>query len=236
MSKKLSEMTLEELWQLFPIILAEPQPQWAEWYSAKAHELHASFPECRVHHIGSTAIHGIWAKPIIDILVSVKDLRKVDDAADKMADLGYEALGEYGIPGRRFFRKGGEQPTHHVHVFENSTQSEIQRHLAVVEYLSSHERRREEYSELKMYLSEAYPEDIEGYMEGKAYFVSQLEQEALNSREEAQEEEESAGRSVPVSLGMGIGLVLGLTVFNNIGIGLCVGLCLAMAASKLKKD
>lgn len=189
-----------------------------------------------IFHIGSTAVPGMMAKPIIDILVSVKDLSQVDACNDKMADLGYEALGENGIEGRRFFRKGGEQPTHHVHIFENSNQAQIQRHLAVVEYLTGNERRREEYSELKTYLAAAYPEDIDGYMEGKAYFVSQLEQEALNSREETQEEEESSGRSIPVSLGMCIGLVLGLTVFNNIGIGLCVGLCLAMAVSKLKKD
>lgn len=190
-----------------------------------------------IFHIGSTAVPGMMAKPIIDILVSVKDLGKVDQCNEKMTDLGYEALGENGITGRRFFRKGGEQPTHHVHIFENSNQDEIQRHLAVVEYLCAQERRREEYSELKTYLAQAYPEDIEGYMEGKAYFVSQLEQEALHAREETQsEEEEKTGRSVSVSLGMLIGLVLGLTVFDNIGVGLCVGLCLAMAASKLKKD
>lgn len=189
-----------------------------------------------IFHIGSTAVPGMMAKPIIDILVSVRDLSKVDAAADNLADLGYEALGENGIPGRRFFRKGGEQPTHHLHIFENSNQSEIQRHLAVVEYLASHERRREEYSELKSMLAEAYPEDIDGYIEGKAYFVAQLEKEALNSREEAQQEEEKTGRSVPVSLGMLIGLVMGLTLFDNIGVGLCVGLCLSMLAHKLKKD
>lgn len=213
-------------------------PAWPAMFKGESKLLKSALGRncMEIFHIGSTAVPGMMAKPIIDILVSVKDLSKVDDAADKMADLGYEALGENGIPGRRFFRKGGEQPTHHVHIFENDDQAQIQRHLAVVEYLCAHERRREEYSELKMYLAEAYPEDINGYMEGKDYFVSQLEQEALNSREEAQEEEGGSGRSVPVSLGMGIGLVLGLTVFENIGIGLCVGLCLAVAASRLKKD
>ena len=188
-----------------------------------------------VFHIGSTAVPGMMAKPIIDILIAVKDLAQVDACNDKMADLGYEALGEYGMEGRRFFRKGGEQPTHHVHVFENTNQADIQRHLAVVEYLANHEKRREEYSELKSYLAVAYPEDIEGYMEGKAYFVAQLEQEALNSREEKAEEETSSGRSVPVSLGMCLGLVLGLTVFDNLGIGLCVGMCLGLFFSRVKK-
>jgi len=213
-------------------------PAWPAIFKGESKLLKASLGKnfIAICDIGYTAVPGMMAKPIIDILVSVKDLSKVDECSDKMADLGYEALGENGIPGRRFFRKGGEQPTHHVHIFENSNQSEIQRHLAVVEYLGSHERRREEYSELKSYLAQAYPEDIDGYMEGKAYFVSQLEQEALNSQEESQEEEDNTGRSIPVSMGMGIGLVLGLTVFDNIGIGLCVGLCIAMAVSKLKKD
>lgn len=188
-----------------------------------------------IYHIGSTAVPGMMAKPVIDILVAVKELKQVDACKDKMAELGYEALGENGISGRRFFRKGGVQPTHHVHIYENTNQAEIQRHLAVVEYLASHEKRREEYSELKSYLAAAYPEDIDGYMEGKAYFVSQLEREALNSQAQAQSEEEESGRSIPVSLGMGIGLILGMTVFDNIGIGLCVGLCLAIAVLKLKK-
>lgn len=213
-------------------------PAWPAMFKGESKLLKSALGRncVEIFHIGSTAVPGMMAKPVIDILVSVKELSKADAAADKMADLGYEALGENGIPGRRFFRKGGEQPTHHVHIFENSNQAEIQRHLAVVEYLCSHERRREEYSELKTYLAQAYPEDIEGYMAGKAYFVSQLEQEALNSREQAQEEEESSGRSIPVSLGMAIGLMLGLTVFDHIGIGLCAGLCLAMIVSKLKKD
>lgn len=187
-----------------------------------------------IFHIGSTAVPGMMAKPVIDILVAVKDLAQVDACAEKMADLGYEALGEYGIEGRRFFRKGGQQPTHHVHIFENTNQAEIQRHLAVVEYLSTHEKRREEYAELKTYLATAYPKDIDGYMEGKSYFLSQLEKEALNSRE--QQEEGATGRSIPVSLGMGLGLVLGLTVFDNIGVGLCVGMCLALAVSRFQKD
>lgn len=189
-----------------------------------------------IFHIGSTAVAGMMAKPVIDILVAVKDLGKVDAYNEKMAELGYEAFGENGIPGRRFFRKGGEQPTHHVHIYDISNQREIQRHLAVVEYLSAHEKRREEYSELKTYLAAAYPEDIEGYIEGKSYFVAQLEQEALNSREENREEEENGGRSVHLSLGMCLGLVLGLTVFDNIGIGLCLGMCIGLAVSGLKKD
>ena len=213
-------------------------PAWPAVFKGESRLLKAVFGRncMAIYHIGSTAVPGMMAKPVIDILISVKDLGKADACNDKMADLGYEALGEYGISGRRFFRKGGDQPTHHVHVFENTNQVEIQRHLAVVEYLTSHEKRREEYAELKAYLAVAYPEDIAGYAEGKAYFVAQLEQEALNSRLQENQKEETSGRSVPMSLGMCLGLVLGMAVFENIGVGLCVGMCLALAVSKWKKD
>lgn len=58
-----------------------------------------------IHHIGSTAIAGIYAKPVIDILVEVRDVSEVDESSSEMTRLGYEALGEFGIAGRRYFRK-----------------------------------------------------------------------------------------------------------------------------------
>ena len=167
------------------------------------------------------------AKPTVDILVAVKDLNKVSELK------GYDSFGENGIPGRLFFVKGGDVHEFHVHVYDRDDQVNIQRHLAVVEYLNNNERKREEYSQLKAYLAQAYPEDPEGYWEGKSYYVEQLEQEALSNRTESQQEDEEA-RSPAISLGMCFGLVLGLTVFDNIGIGLCVGLALALALSKFK--
>ena len=75
MGKKLSEMSLEELWQLFPILLTEYQPCWKEWYMEEAALLERILPAEQIiciSHIGSTAIEGIWAKPIVDILVEVE--------------------------------------------------------------------------------------------------------------------------------------------------------------------
>ena len=72
MTKKLSEMTLEELWQLFPIILTAPDPAWPEVYAAEAANLHTLLPQAtRISHVGSTAIHVIHAKPIVDILIEL---------------------------------------------------------------------------------------------------------------------------------------------------------------------
>ena len=72
MGKKLSEMSLEELWQLFPIILTKHQEDWKEWYLEEEKLLKNILPQVeKISHIGSTAIPAIWAKPIIDILVEV---------------------------------------------------------------------------------------------------------------------------------------------------------------------
>ena len=72
MEKKLSEMSLKELWKLFPICLKEHQPYWKEWYTEEENLLKNRVPELeRISHIGSTAISSVYAKPIIDILVEV---------------------------------------------------------------------------------------------------------------------------------------------------------------------
>ena len=66
MGKTLSDMTLEELWELFPIILTEHKDCWNEWYAEEERRLAGLLPlgTVRIYHIGSTAINGIWAKPI----------------------------------------------------------------------------------------------------------------------------------------------------------------------------
>ncbi|MFD2506886.1 GrpB family protein [Halalkalibacter alkalisediminis] len=71
-----------------------------------------------IHHIGSTSINGMHAKPIIDILVVVKHIEKMDDYNEPLFEIGYEAQGENGLSGRRFFIKGGDERTHHVHMYQ----------------------------------------------------------------------------------------------------------------------
>ncbi len=91
-----------------------------------------------IHHIGSTSVKNLSAKPIIDIMPVVKDIALVDSYQKEFETLGYEAMGEFGIAGRRYFRKGLEFRTHHVHVFEESNLKDIERHLAVRDYLREH--------------------------------------------------------------------------------------------------
>lgn len=131
------------------------------------------------YHIGSTSVNGLDAKPIIDIMPVVKDISKVDLKTDKFKEIGYECLGENGIEGRRFFRKGGGNRTHHIHIFEESRKEEINRHLAVRDYLRTHPYICGEYAELKKRLAKEYPNDIDGYCDGKDFFVKQMEKDAL---------------------------------------------------------
>ncbi len=104
----------------------------------------------------------------------------VTEQTPAMVALGYEAMGEYGLVGRRYFRK--ENPpgirTHHVHIYEIYS-PEIERHLAFRDYMIAHPEEAEQYSQLKQKLAQKYPQDIEGYMDGKDEYVKRIERKAI---------------------------------------------------------
>lgn len=135
------------------------------------------------HHIGSTAIPLIVAKPIIDLLIVVADLDAVDRHNSDMAALGYEAMGECGIPLRRFFRKDNARAvrTHHVHVFPVGC-NQIERHLAFRDFMNAHPMWAECYSKLKLDLVAMHPDSIEQYMAGKDGFIKRMDQLAAKWR------------------------------------------------------
>ena len=133
-----------------------------------------------LHHIGSTAVPGIRAKPIIDILLEVTDQAELDRRSSRMESLGYEAKGEFGIPGRRYFRRNDAKGirTHQVHAFAFGS-GEALRHLAFRDYLIAHPRIAESYGDLKQQLAAQFPHDIEAYSNGKDGFVKEHEAKAL---------------------------------------------------------
>ena len=88
-------------------------------------------------------------------------------------------MGEFGIAGRRYFRKGGDERTHQVHVFSADNVRDVERHLAVRDYLRAHADRAEAYGRLKRALAARFPSDIEAYCDGKDAFVKALERDAL---------------------------------------------------------
>lgn len=151
-------------------------PNWEQKFKAEANKIKKIFKDIFVdiHHIGSTIVPQINAKPIIDIMVEVKDINKVDSYNKQMEELGYEALGEYGIPKRRFFQKGGRRRTHHVHIFEKGS-PQIRRHIDFKNYLISHPKVAKEYSLLKENLAKKYRHDIDKYQEGKDSFIKKID-------------------------------------------------------------
>ncbi len=133
-----------------------------------------------IFNMGSTAIPGMKAKPIIDLLVEVASIEMVDvDACQaNMAALGYESHGECGIPGRRYFSRGnGEQHTHHVHVFERG-HDDIQRVLCFRDYLIAHPEDAQRYSQLKERLSTEFRFDPPGYTDSKSAFIQEINRKA----------------------------------------------------------
>lgn len=133
-----------------------------------------------IHHIGSTAIPQMHAKPIIDMRAIVLNIELLDGYSRQMESIGYEVMGEFGILGRRYFRRNnaaGER-THQIHAFEVGL-PHIERHLAFRDYMRTHAEPAEQYAALKRKLAEAHPGDIEAYMDGKDSFIKETEARAL---------------------------------------------------------
>lgn len=161
--------------------VVEYNKEWPILYAIEAEEIRNILGDelVNIYHIGSTSVENLKAKPIIDIMPVVRDISKVNNYNEDFEALGYEPKGEFGMTGRRYFRKGSEIRTHQIHVFEESNSRDIERHLAVRNYLSMHEQDAIEYGQLKYGLAAMFPEDIEAYCVGKDKFVKELERKAL---------------------------------------------------------
>lgn len=164
------------------VILVSHNPNWTDAFETETRLITQALGEIVVaqHHIGSTAIPMIHAKPIIDILLEVDDIVHLDEHTSKMESIGYEAMGEYGIPGRRYFRKSNSKGTrtHHVHAFDTGSYG-AWRLLAFRDYMIAHPHFAKEYDELKLDLASQFPEDGVAYQEGKDTFIKDIQQKAL---------------------------------------------------------
>lgn len=136
-----------------------------------------------IHHIGSTSVPGLSAKPIIDILLAADKLAEVDQATPQIEDVGYEAKGENGIPGRRYFQKSDENGIRkvHLHAYEKGN-PELHRHLVFRDYLREHPEEANRYAEVKERAAKMFEYDIESYIAEKSSLVKELEQKALQWR------------------------------------------------------
>jgi GrpB-like predicted nucleotidyltransferase (UPF0157 family) len=132
-----------------------------------------------IHHVGSTAIPRLAAKPIIDMLPEVSDISKVDALNPLMEEQGYEAMGEYGLPGRRYFRRlEGQRHLVQLHTYE-SGDPEILRHLSFRDYIRAHPKISAEYAGLKISLAQQFSHSSQDYQDGKQAWIQATEQAAL---------------------------------------------------------
>lgn len=127
-----------------------------------------------VHHIGSTAVPGLAAKPIVDLLGEVRTLEDLDAATDRVERCGFRAWGEYGIVGRRYFTL--ESPITgrrevHLHCFQVGS-PEIARHLAFRDYLRSHPDAARRYEDEKRRCRDLHPRDSHAYTDAKAAWIA----------------------------------------------------------------
>jgi GrpB-like predicted nucleotidyltransferase (UPF0157 family) len=146
-------------------------PEWPKIFEAEATVIKKALGDncIAIHHIGSTSVPGLAAKPIIDMMPVVRDIVAVDQTIKAMEAIGYEAKGEGGMLFRRYFQKKG----FNVHIFEQ-TSSEIDGHLLFRDWMRIHEDDREDYATLKQDLASRYPNDIYQYVFGKDSFVRNI--------------------------------------------------------------
>ena len=178
MSKPLSEMSLIELWELFPIQLTEHQACWKDWYQIEKGHLVSILPNTvKINHIGSTAINGIWAKPIIDILVEA-------NSSDHKAIKGQLLCNTYLCMAQTatridfntgYISNGFAEKVFHLHLREFGDNDE----LYFRDYLNEHPKIAKAYEKLKLFLWKQLKHDRDGYTESKTAFVNEYTQKAV---------------------------------------------------------
>ena len=156
-------------------------PDWAAGFRAEADRLTA-VPDDEViaiHLIGSAALPGISAKPIIDILLAVREVERLDELRPEIAALDYEGRGEFGLPRRRYFARTTDgRRMHQIHAYKTDNPG-LEPHLAFRDYLIYHPENAQAYGRLKEDLAEEIPTEIEGYMAGKDAFIKEMEKKAV---------------------------------------------------------
>ncbi|HET7559457.1 MAG TPA: methylated-DNA--[protein]-cysteine S-methyltransferase [Limnochordia bacterium] len=156
-----------------PVVIAEYDVRWPERYAAEADAIREALGDeaVAVEHVGSSAVEGLAAKPIVDVLVGLHGDAPGKRAVERIEALGYEARGEAGIPGRSYFRKGRPRRFHMHMVRWGSTFWREQ--LLFRDYLRAHGERRDAYAALKRHLADRHRADRAAYTEAKAGFVAE---------------------------------------------------------------
>ena len=167
------------------IEIVDYDPAWPDAFAGISQAVAAALGPLalRIEHVGSTAVPGLGAKPIIDIDVVIESPRLLPRVVEALSALGYIHEGDGGIPGREAFGREGaavpadgsgrEWPDHHLYVCPGDSE-ELRRHLRFRDYLRSHPEAAARYEALKRDLAERHPNDIDSYVQGKSAFVERI--------------------------------------------------------------
>lgn len=173
MNRKLEEMSLKELWQLFPIFLVEHNKEWVKWYEEERKTILSIVPSKsikRIAHIGSSAISGIWAKNIVDILIEVSNKADLDIVKNILINNGWLCMNidETRITlNKGYTEQGFAEKVFHLHIRIAGDNDE----LYFRDYLKEHKEIAKEYEILKLSLWEKFEHDRDGYTEAKTDFI-----------------------------------------------------------------
>ena len=168
-----------------PIIVVDYDSQWAGVFETLRGRIAGALGDlaAAIEHVGSTAVPGWAAKPVIDIDVLLASSDGLPEAVRRLAPLGYTHRGDLGVVDREAFRQPAGQAAHHLYVCPPDS-LEYPRHIAFRDYLLAHPDCAKVYGELKRNLAMQYRDDRESYNAGKAEFVREILGRALTPRTE----------------------------------------------------
>ena len=169
------------------VTIADYDRRWTMLFDQEKTRLARIIPESMIEHIGSTSVAGLAAKPVVDIMLGVDQLPRIERALPQLEASGYEYVPEYEVylPERRYFRGSVEGTRTHLHGVELQGDFWI-RHLAFRDYLRRTPQRATEYANLKRRLAEQYRTDSMGYTEAKSEFIESCLKHAGGVSEEAE--------------------------------------------------
>jgi GrpB-like predicted nucleotidyltransferase (UPF0157 family) len=155
-----------------PLAICDYNPAWADQFADLSAGIVASLQSMvlRVEHVGSTAVPGLAAKPILDVDAVLASSAGLPQAIRLLADLGYVHEGDLGVKGREAFRCPSGEAQHHLYVLIEGA-AELRRHIAFRDALRADAALRDEYAQLKRLLAAQYPGDREAYTQGKSTFI-----------------------------------------------------------------
>ncbi len=160
------------------VVIIPYDEKWPNMFDVEKAKILSAVPhDIIVEHIGSTAILGLAAKPIIDIMIGTKDLSMANACIKPLEAIDYEYIPQFEekFPTRRFLHRGPNHPNQHYHLHMVVRDSDFWHdHLFFRDYLRTHKQAMMDYQTLKEDLANKYKNDVSGYCEAKSEFIQRI--------------------------------------------------------------